>query len=204
MSSSSSYMKRKTKIEEKKFLLSSTSTTGSKSSPMKSPKNSKNPSVISMLKNSTNVSLQKTVSTSTTIPNVSSQCYTTSTEECNLHQSSTQQSCNNNNPSLLTTKSVQTIKEKITIQTSSIHNSNHNDVPPCNSNSSNIPPQYSPDLEYAMKLQASYDRENEILSRTEDRIKGFGASSSLSTASSSSLKQRRKKARIDSFFKIKK
>ncbi len=67
----------------------------------------------------------------------------------------------------------------------------------------------SPDLAYAMKLQASYDRENEILSKIE---RGFGVtkksvgrfSSSSSSSSSSSLQRQPKKSRIDSYFKLKK
>ncbi len=59
--------------------------------------------------------------------------------------------------------------------------------------------QQSPDLAYALKLQASYDRENEILSKTENKMKGRSHG-----LLSSSSQRRTKKARIDSFFKLKK
>ena len=59
--------------------------------------------------------------------------------------------------------------------------------------------QQSPDLAYALKLQASYDRENEILSKTDNKMKGRGHG-----LLSSSSQRRTKKARIDSFFKLKK
>lgn len=69
-------------------------------------------------------------------------------------------------------------------------------VPTCNLT------EHSPDLAYAMKLQASYDRENEILSKTENRIRSTSRKKGVGFTSLS--QQRRKKARIDSFFKIKK